>query len=82
MIYKDWIKLQKCVACGSFPVDPCHVKTRGAGGKDEKNLIPLCRHCHIEQHQIGIKTFADKYKLDFDYLTKVFWNIYQAKCKS
>lgn len=43
-----------CCACGAAPPsDPAHVRSRGAGGKDRGNVVPLCRRCHDLQHQSG-----------------------------
>jgi len=44
--------------------DPAHIKSRGAGGDDIGNTIPLCQRHHREQHDIGITSFAEKYGLD------------------
>lgn len=40
-----------------------HVKSRGSGGKDEFNLVPLCFNHHTEIHQIGREAFERKYSL-------------------
>lgn len=54
---------QVCTVCGKKSVDLHHWKSRGSGGSDdESNLLPVCRKHHSELHQIGSKTFADKYK--------------------
>lgn len=42
-----------CLVCGKRPSDPAHVRSRGAGGRDRGNVIPLCRDHHREQHQHG-----------------------------
>lgn len=51
-----------CAACGHpAPSEPAHVVSRGAGGKDRGNVIPLCgsdprtghEGCHQLQHQRG-----------------------------
>lgn len=51
-----------CAACGRpGPSDPAHVVSRGAGGGDRGNVIPLCKSdprtghegCHQAQHQRG-----------------------------
>lgn len=42
---------------------PAHVKTRGAGGDDVGNVVPLCVKHHDEQHH-GIQSFEAKYGLD------------------
>lgn len=47
-----------CCSCGAPPPsDPDHVRTRGAGGRDQ-DCVPLCRACHQERHAQGIRTFA------------------------
>lgn len=47
-----------CCACGRpGPSDPAHVRSRGAGGRDKGNIVPLCRPCHNLQHAKGMKTF-------------------------
>lgn len=56
------IRDQSCVACGRTPVDPCHIKSRGAGGHDDpENVLPMCRMHHVEQHQIGWHRMSHKY---------------------
>ena len=63
--HAEYIRTLPCVACHlPGPSDPHHVKSRGAGGKAENNLIPLCRVHHTEIHQQGVKTFAKKWGLD------------------
>lgn len=65
-----------CVVCGSDRVDACHIKSRGAGGTtDENNIFYACRIHHIEQHQIGIVSFAMKYKKVFFDFEKKGWVI-------
>lgn len=44
--------------------DVAHVKTRGAGGEDIENIVPLCRLHHNELHQHGILTFEIRYNFD------------------
>jgi hypothetical protein len=38
-------------------VECAHVKSRGAGGDDHANTVPLCTRHHREQHRDGIETF-------------------------
>lgn len=63
--YRNWIKEQPCLIGNDcmWGVDPHHVRSRGAGGRDHKNIVPLCRKHHTELHTIGKVTFEDKYKL-------------------
>jgi len=62
--YTRWIHRQPCCICGRGPVDAAHVRTRGASGGEYDNLVPLCRHHHIEQHTIGIHTFQRKWQVN------------------
>jgi 5-methylcytosine-specific restriction endonuclease McrA len=65
-----------CLVCKKINPDRAHVKTRGSGGGDEEwNIMPLCREHHVEQHKIGIVTFAEKYKAVKAYLEKHGWTI-------
>lgn len=43
---------KKCYLCGAdSEIDIHHIIPRTMGGKDEaKNLIPLCKYCHIKAH--------------------------------
>lgn len=68
--YRAWVKALPCTlhdvaghVCWG-PVDPHHVKTRGAGGSDAANLIPVCRGFHDEIHQRGRRTTEALYGLD------------------
>lgn len=78
MSYKEFIKKQECCIkpCNNYIVDPHHVKTRGAGGKDEENLIPLCRKHHTELHTIGRMSFQIKYDLDYEKLIQHYCKEY------
>lgn len=47
------------------PCDPAHGPINGASSKGPDNeAIPLCRHHHMEQHQIGWPAFEVKYGID------------------
>lgn len=53
-----------CEICRKRPTDRAHITSRGAGGSDEpKNIMWLCREHHRLQHQIGIKTFVQRFNL-------------------
>ena len=59
------VKRRPCAVCGTTPVDVHHINSRGSGGDDSlANLVALCRFHHVELHQIGRYTFADKYQLE------------------
>ncbi len=57
-----WIRQLDCaranVVCVGEPVQAAHVKSRGAGGGDIGNVIPLCRTHHQWQHQDGVGDFS------------------------
>ena len=62
--YTDWIRGQRCIVkiCKK-PGEPAHLKTRGSGGYDRKNIVPLCRFHH--QCQEGkTEAFELEYGLD------------------
>lgn len=61
----EFIKQQRCIACGKAPPnDAHHLRTRKSGGGDQLwNLLPLDRRCHQESHFIGQRSFANKYRL-------------------
>ena len=42
----------------------CHVKSRGAGGDDRKNVVAMCPRAHAEQHRIGIRSFECRWNVD------------------
>lgn len=67
--YVAWFRAQKLpclcsqLVVGS-QVGPCrgaieaaHVKSRGAGGEDADNLVPLCAAHHAALHRIGQRSF-------------------------
>ena len=43
------------------PVRACHLKSRGAGGKDAGNMWPGCDAAHDEQHRLGIPKFQKRW---------------------
>tara|TARA_R100000808_G_scaffold24903_2_gene59203 strand:- start:5382 stop:5627 length:246 start_codon:yes stop_codon:yes gene_type:complete len=61
------------------PVEPHHLKAVGMGRNRKKEMarhytcIPVCRPCHMDYHNIGIKDFEKKhgisvYKVNHRYL--------------
>ncbi len=68
--YLEFVARESCVACiaGGYRnpdlSDPAHVKSRGAGGHDRGNTVPLCHAHHHEQHTIGIESFQAQYRID------------------
>lgn len=67
---------KRCLVCGDRGCDPAHIKTFKSTGIDaDWLLMPLCRIHHTEQHQLGIKTFINKYYAVEKYLLKMGWEI-------
>lgn len=50
----DWARQRGvCEVCGKHrPTEPHHVKSKGAGGGDERsNVVSICRTCHDSVHR-------------------------------
>lgn len=61
-VYLDWLRQQPCCIgrmCDG-PTEPSHIKTRGAGGGDEK-AVPHCAKHHRLFHSMGRQTFDAQY---------------------
>jgi hypothetical protein len=65
-----------CLVCGIVPSDPCHIRTFKVTQSDNpKNIIPMCRAHHQEQHRIGWKAFLEKYEKVKKFLLRMGWEI-------
>jgi hypothetical protein len=60
--FAAWVRLQSCIVCGKEGDLHAHhyPKTKGSGGADDR-VIPLCGVCHVEAHQMGVKSWSDLY---------------------
>lgn len=82
-----WIRQQPCLLwgipepdCGGmldvvkkrYASEACHVKSRGAGGDDVQNVVPLCGKHHQEQHRIGIKSFQKRWHINLSAIAKAY----------
>jgi len=80
--YLDYIKQMECLVYEDFGFECCgevdahHVKTKGSGGGEEGNLIPLCRKHHSLVHSMGRLTFQQKYVTNFKMLAHDIYFIY------
>jgi hypothetical protein len=85
MNYREWIRMQPCLVNKGLPCrvnglrHPHHVKTRGAGGKDAQNLVPLCVVHHQELHDTGRTSFETKYGLDLRVHAERLWAHHQTQ---
>jgi hypothetical protein len=92
--YADWIRQRVCIVEGSvwhhyqvyqrvpgpaYWTEAAHVRSRGAGGRAEGNLVPLCVMHHREQHEDGIQSFQARYGLDLRAIAASLWATYQAQ---
>lgn len=91
--YRVWIMGQPCFIAQTATPDrpamphqcmgdvvPAHVKSQGAGGVDEGNIIPLDYGEHGFQHSIGIVTWAKRYGLtvaDLKRVAQQYWLTYE-----
>src|SRR5262245_6313406 len=64
--YCEWVRRRWCVLwlrgdC-SGRLEVAHVKSRGAGGGDVGNVVPLCTKHHARQHTMGRSAFEMAYR--------------------
>lgn len=63
------LKYRTCFICGKEKSDVAHVEAVGMGNNRKKidhskhRFMCLCREHHMEQHQIGVYNFMDKYHI-------------------
>jgi hypothetical protein len=79
--FAEYIREQWCCCCGAPGSDPHHVKSRGAGGQDENNLVPLCRTCHTSVHTRGRATFEKFLGFSLTDLATEYWERYNEEKK-
>ena len=79
---------KKCAVCGANHVDLHHTQAVGAGRNRDDILqlgmpvLPLCREHHMESHNIGQKSFMEKYHLQAIELTKEIGKVYKLSRKN
>lgn len=84
-----WIRTLPChlssgrdSVCHRYPTEAAHVRSKGAGGHDKGNVIPLCALHHREQHTIGIRSFVERYRsfpLDLPLLAERYGKRYERE---
>lgn len=73
--FYGFVKEQKCLGCGVFPtsgnpIEAAHVKLvvsgktgrllpRSHSGEAAWGCVPLCRSCHLTQHEVGEDAFFE-----------------------
>lgn len=74
-----------CLACGHpGPNQAHHVRSRGAGGKDDYwNLISLCESHHVSGphawHTIGALSFIYRFPWVMSYLVQLGWQVHNDR---
>lgn len=70
------VRGQGCCICGKTPVDPSHIRSRGAGGPDTLwNVVAHCRQHHSEWHSRGWKDFIRRHSHMGVILTRLGWKL-------
>lgn len=65
--YLERVRGLPCWGCGllgrdqRYRTEAAHVKSRGAGGPDRRNTLPLCTACHRLQHTVGWNDWTARY---------------------
>jgi hypothetical protein len=76
-----WIREQPCPfgpAEQTTPTEAAHVKSRGAGGADMGNTLPMCRIHHRLQHTVGVRSFEVLLNVDLKNLAAEYARRYLA----
>ncbi len=80
--FRAWLRTQRCCVPGCRSgaggrIHAAHVRSRGAGGADPNNLVPLCAVHHAYQHTIGAKAFAARVGVDLKREAKTYWHAWR-----
>ncbi|MEJ7420433.1 putative HNHc nuclease [Staphylococcus haemolyticus] len=74
--YLYWATITRhCVICGKSGADLAHHYAIGRGANRKKmqhydyEVLALCREHHSEQHNIGVKSFDEKYHLEYSWIS-------------
>lgn len=79
--YLDWLWDRRCAVCKSHGnVVPAHGPSAGKGVKGPDNgAIPLCIHCHNEQHSIGWPDFEARHNLNREREADANYTLFQIE---
>ncbi len=81
--FRAWLRTQRCClsicrSSGAIRTHAAHVRSRGAGGADRNNLVPLCAVHHAQQHAIGTKAFVARLHVDLAREAKKYWRAWRV----
>jgi hypothetical protein len=74
--YREYVRSLECLVAGKPGhvckgiVECAHVRSKGAGGSDRGNTVPLCSRAHGESHAMGIRSFQAATGLDLAAIAK------------
>ena len=84
--YRDWIRGLACILAPRYPLhrcvgaaQVCHVKSRGAGGPDRANIVPMCASAHNDQHSVGIRSFEKFWGISLRTIARQLTEVYEAE---
>lgn len=78
--FRAWVRTRPCCVTGLLGVHAAHVKSRGAGGADRENMVPLTPALHRElDHRLGRAEFEAKYKVNLATEAAVIWQTYELE---
>jgi len=69
--FRKFICTFPCAVTGEYQVgaiEPAHLKSKGAGGDDFCNIVPLHHNVHVYQHAHGWEAFEREYGVTLDEL--------------
>jgi len=79
--YVEFIKSLRCWITNSPNPDPHHAQRSGHGGiatkANDRRCIPLRHDLHVELHNIGAKSFATKYDLNYESIIEALNAVYE-----
>ena len=84
--HRAWVRRHRCSVrgCLGLPIECAHVRQGTDGGvglkPSDRWTIILCKHHHLEQHELGEPAFEAKYDLDLVELAKEFAR--RSPCKA
>lgn len=78
--YAVWVRGLPCLLEGLAcmgRIEVAHVQSRGAGGADEGNTVPLCSAHHRQQHDIGLRSFNHKHRTNLERVARRLFEVYE-----
>jgi len=82
--YKAWIRNTICLICHKpGPIEPHHEPEKGGGAKglkcSDRRCLPLCNEHHRARHDLGKRSFAKLYGLDYEWAIAELNRIYDER---